>query len=166
MALVFLRLGDRSRETDLLQPLPPSDLQFRYNNTPKPYFSAVTFLIKMEVFFQQACMETFKNCLDPFIATRGPHVVMPSLQPPPKGCLYYVCGYVCIHTHTHITQYTLPVRALPSPSLLSPGVRGKIPGTQALLLCPSSRTGRRGLAWVGAGPGRRMPGSPVPTSKS
>lgn len=77
--------------------------------------------------------------------------------------------YVCVYTHTQCIQnihIRLPVRGLPSPFLLLPGVRGKIPGTQPLLLCSTSMKGRRGLDGVGAEPGSRMPGSPVPTSRS
>lgn len=77
-----------------------------------------------------------------------------------------MCICVCAHDVYNTHTYILPVRALPSPFLPPPGVKGKIPGTLDFVTFPTSMKGRKGLDGVGAGPGSRMPGSPVPTSKS
>lgn len=58
-----------------------------------------------------------------------------------------LCVYLCVCTqdvyNTH--TYILPVRALPSPFLVPPGVKGKIPGTLDFVTCPTLMKGRKGL---------------------
>lgn len=57
----------------------------------------------------------------------------------------YVCMCVCTHIHNVYRTYT--VRGLPSPFLLLPGVRGKIPGTQAFVTVLYFNERQEGVRW-------------------